>query len=241
MEKTLSNTIGLPDEARDPAPTDEDVVHRVLSGDIQAFETLIRRYNQRLYRFARGIVADDQDAREVVQEAYVRAYTNLASFKGPDGFATWLHVIARNQAFSMLRQRHREMPTEMDTMEQILEDAALLDAPDPQSALETERLGRTLEAAIDKLPEAFRVVFVLRAVEGVSVRETAQILGLNEKTVKTRLFRARRMLREGFRGYLKGAGRHVYEFAGLRCDLLTAAVMARVAAMAAAEGSYRDD
>jgi len=118
-------------------------------------------------------------------------------------------------------------------MENILDDTSLLDVPDPEEALESERLGKTLQHAIDRLPDAFRIVFVMRMVQGMSVRETAEILDLNEKTVKTRLFRARRMLRERFKGYLQGASAHVYEFAGRRCDALTAAVMARIAALGA--------
>ncbi len=212
---------------------DEAVVRRIISGNVQAFEILIRRYNQRLYRLARGILSDDQDARDAVQESYVKAFLGLDGFRGPDGFATWLYVITRNQAFSMLRQRQREMPMEMQTMEHMMDEASLLDTPDPAAALEIERLGITLQTAIDRLPDAFRIVFVLRIVEGMSVSDTAQILGLNEKTVKTRLFRARRMLRKRFKGYLQGASAHVYEFAGRRCDVLTAAVMARVAGLGA--------
>ncbi|MAT64988.1 MAG: RNA polymerase subunit sigma [Gammaproteobacteria bacterium] len=212
---------------------DDVVVGQVLAGNVQAFEVLIRRYNQRLYRLARGILSDDQDAREAVQESYVKAYLSLDGFRGPGGFATWLYVITRNQAFSMLRHRQREVPMEMPTMENILDDTSLLDVPDPEEALESERLGKTLQHAIDRLPDAFRIVFVMRMVQGMSVRETAEILDLNEKTVKTRLFRARRMLRERFKGYLQGASAHVYEFAGRRCDALTAAVMARIAALGA--------
>lgn len=219
---------GPADANRVREPSDEAVVERILSGDAQAFEVLMRRYNQRLYRLARGILGDDQDAREAVQEAYVKAYLALDGLRGAGGFATWLCVITRNQAFSMLRRRQREVPVEMETMEHMLNDAPLVDEPDPAAALESERLGRTLQHAIDRLPDAFRSVFVLRSVEGMSVRETAQVLGLNEKTVKTRQFRARRLLRERFRGYLGGAGTHVYEFAGRRCDALTAAVMARI-------------
>lgn len=210
---------------------DETIVARVRAGDVQAFEVLIRRYNQRLYRLARAILANDQDAREAVQESYVKAYVGLVGFRGPGGFAAWLQVITRNQALSMLRQRQRETPTEMQTMERILEDAPLAEAPDPARALESERLGAMLQRAIEGLPDAFRIVFVLRIVEGMSVRETAQVLDLKEKTVKTRLFRARRILKERFGGYLRGASSQVgevYEFAGSRCDILTAQVMQRI-------------
>lgn len=210
--------------------SDEAVVDRVLSGDVQAFEVLVRRYNQRLYRLARGILADDGEAREAVQESYLKAYLNLERLRGPGAFATWVCVITRNQAFSMLRarQRQREISMDIDAMEPLLDDSRSPDASDPAVAVETARLGQALESAIERLPDAFRVVFVLRMVEGMSVRETARILELNEKTVKTRLFRARRALREHLKRKLRGASTHVYEFAGQRCDLLTAAVMARV-------------
>lgn len=206
---------------------DACVVGQVLAGDIQAFEVLIRRYNQRLFRLARSIVGDDQRAFDVVQEAYVSAFTHLATFRGPDGFATWLHVIVRNQAFAMLREQKREASYETAVVEGMEHEVTEL-APDPEEALSSARLGAMLQAAVDRLPPAFRVVFVLRAVEGLSVRETAEILDLNEKTVKTRYFRAKRLLRERCRRQLQSAGSHVYEFAGARCDALTARVMGRI-------------
>jgi RNA polymerase sigma-70 factor, ECF subfamily len=207
---------------------DLGVVHRVLGGDVQAFAILVRRYNQRLFRLARSIVGDDQEAMDVLQESYVRAFTGLGSFNGPVGFPTWLYVIVRNEAFSQLRKRHREVPTEAGTMESIIEGVADSDDAAPDRALQTARLAGLLEAAIDRLPPPFRVVFVLRAIEGMSVRETAEILELNERTVKTRLFRAKRLLRQRLERKLNEAGDQVYEFAGVRCDRLTAAVMARV-------------
>lgn len=211
-----------------PPQTDEDLVRAVLAGELRAFELLLRRYNQRLYRFARGLVGNDPDAREVVQEAYVRAYMNLAAFRGPDGFASWLYTITRNQALAVLRRRTREMPTDAEAMEHLLDETAACTESNPQALLERARLTQMLEAAVDGLPAPFRVVFVLRVVEGLSVRETAQVLDLNEKTVKTRLFRARRMLRARFDGYLSATAGQLYEFAGSRCDRLTADVMERI-------------
>ena len=211
-----------------PEPCDDgSVVARVLAGEVQAFEVLIRRYNQRLYRLARSIVGDDQRALDVVQEAYVSAFTHLATFRGPAGFATWLHVIVRNQAYAMLREQRREASYETAVMEGMQHEDSDL-APGPEQALSSARLGAMLETAIDRLPSPFRVVFVLRAVEGLSVRETAEVLDLNEKTVKTRYFRAKRLLRERCRRQLQAAGGHVYEFAGARCDALTARVMGRI-------------
>lgn len=207
---------------------DVSVVRRIRAGDVQAFSILVRRYNQRLFRLARSIVGDDQEAQDVLQEAYVSAFAHLASFNGPDGFAAWLHTIVRNEAFSALRRRRREAPTEMETMESILEATAGRDNENPERALAGERLAAILEGAIDRLPPAFRVVFVLRAIEGMSVRDTAELLELNEKTVKTRLFRAKRLLRKRLERRFAAAGAQVYEFAGSRCDRLTSAVMVRV-------------
>src|SRR5690606_12965582 len=146
-----------------PEPCDDgSVVARVLAGEVQAFEVLIRRYNQRLYRLARSIVGDDQRALDVVQEAYVSAFTYLATFRGPDGFATWRHVIVRNQAYGMLREQRREASYETAVMEGMQHEDSDL-APGPEQALSSARLGAMLEAAIDRLPPPFRVVFVLRA------------------------------------------------------------------------------
>ena len=212
-------------------PDDAAVVRRVLDGDIQAFAIVVRRYNQRLYRLARAIVADDQEALDVVQEAYVRAFTNLSVLKNPEGFATWLFVIVRNESFSTLRRRNREAPTEAEAMDRLIDDADRSGNESPDGALEARRLRRVLEQAIDRLPRDFRVVFVLRSIESMSVRETAETLDLNEKTVKTRHFRAKRLLKEHFRHQLAASGADVYEFAGARCDQLTAAVMGRLLEM----------
>lgn len=218
-----------------PDADDLGVVQRVLGGDVQAFEILVRRYNQRLFRLARGIVGDDQEAMDVLQESYVRAFASLDSFNGPAGFPTWLYVIVRNEAFSQLRRRRREAPTEAETMESIVEDAADPDDAAPERALDAERLAGVLESTIDRLPPPFRVVFVLRAIEGMSVRETAEILELTETTVKTRLFRAKRLLRQRLQRKFLAAGDHVYEFAGSRCDRLSATVMAKVTAIVQGE------
>jgi RNA polymerase sigma-70 factor, ECF subfamily len=217
-----------------PTPDDDlTIVARVIAGEVQAFTVLVRRYNQRLFRLARGIVGDEHEALDVLQEAYVRAFSSLGSFRGPDGFAAWLHVIVRNEAFSQLRKRTREQPTEVDAMETIINAGATTDAGTPEHDLHNQRLAGALESAIDQLPAPFRVVFVLRAVEGLSVHETAELLELNEKTVKTRLFRAKRLLRTRLERRFSAAGTQVYEFAGSRCDRLTAAVMERVLAAGA--------
>lgn len=207
---------------------DLQIVRAVLAGNDALFEVLIRRYNQRLYRLARGILGDDHEARDVLQEAYVRAYLKLHSFRGPDGFGAWLHVITRNQALAVLRTLQREVPTEGKAMENTSQDDAIGAAANPQKLLENRRLGAALETAIDRLPDRFRAVFVLRAVEGMSVRETAALLELKEQTVKTRFFRARRMLRSRLKHLGNEDALPVYEFAGARCDALTAATMRRI-------------
>lgn len=210
---------------RSDAPTlaDEDVVERVRAGELSLFEILIRRYDQRLYRAARAIIGDDAEAEDVVQEAYFRAYTNLHQFAGRASFATWLTRIATHEAFTRLRRRGRLADIE-DTMPMLSSSA-----PGPEERASDRELAQALEAAIDALPAVYRAVFMLREVEGLNTTETATCLEISQQTVKTRLHRARTLLRNHLFTRARAALPTIFQFAGVRCDAAVAAVLARIA------------
>lgn len=208
---------------------------RVQGGDRDAFRQVMRRCNQRLYRVVRGVVDDDAEAEDVVQEAYVHAYANIGGFRGESSLATWLARIALNEAYGRLRRRRQSMDIEQVD--------AVLQAPDrvvpfpnrgggedPAAAAAREQLRRMLEHAVDALPEAFRIVFVLREIEGCTVEETADTLGLRSETVKTRLHRARRLLRNALHDNVAATLGDAFPFLGLRCERMTTAVLARLEA-----------
>jgi RNA polymerase sigma-70 factor, ECF subfamily len=202
--------------------TDADAVARVLAGFSDAFEVLMRRYNQRLFRAARAVLRDKAEAEDVVQDAWVRAYVNLRQFGGRSSFATWVTRIAIHEALARRRRRARHVP--------LGEHAATLAAPTrpPDEAAGARQLASALEAAIDALPAPFRMVFVLRDLEGLDTLETAANLQVPEATVKTRLHRARALLRSRLDATLGVAADGVYAFGGGRCDRVVAAVMARI-------------
>ena len=224
--------------ARDYAALeDAALVALVRAGDREAFRQVMRRCNQRLYRVVRGVVDDDAEAEDVVQEAYVHAYANIGGYRGEASLATWLARIALNEAYGRLRRRRQTMDIErFDAAAN--EPARVLPFPnrfggeDPVAAAAREQIRRLLEHAVDELPEAFRMVFVLREIEGCSVEETAQMLGLRGETVKTRLHRARRLLRGALHDNVASALGDAFPFLGARCERMTEAVLARLAAQA---------
>lgn len=207
----------------DAAIPDAEIVARVRTGDSALFELLMRRYNRLLFRLARGIIRDDDEARDVVQAAYVRAYYHLDQFRGPAGFKGWLARIAVNEALG----RVRRAPAISDEEQHVL---ALPDLADigPESAASGRDLLRILQAAIDRLPEEFRQVFMLRGVEQLSIAETAELLDIKPATVKTRFHRARRMLQELLHRKLDDFVRETFPLGGQRCDAIVAAVLARI-------------
>jgi RNA polymerase sigma-70 factor (ECF subfamily) len=208
---------------------DEEVVRRVLAGEAALFEALMRRYNQRLYRVARAIVRDESEAEDVMQQAYVNAYSHLAQFAGRAKFSTWLTRIAVHEALA--RTRHRARWKGIDSMPDENEDhpeAPREERPGPEEQAHTTELRELLESAIDGLPESYRSVFVLRDAEGLSTLEVAEGLEISEAVVRTRLHRARAMLR-----------RHIYERTGAtsgsafsfhlsRCDRVVTGVFTRL-------------
>ncbi len=210
---------------------DGEIIERVKTGDIDAYGSIMRRYNQRIYRIARSIVTDDAAAMDVVQEAHIKAYFKLDEFRGPEGFSAWLATITRNEALMYLRRHKREvsMVDEQRFPEHTDADGHFShDDNRPDVLIQNKQLRTLINNNIDQLPDGFRTVFVLRAVEQFSVKETSHILDIKEKTVKTRYFRAKRLLRAQIQTYLDSVGMTVYEFGGHHCDILIHKVMAHI-------------
>ena len=194
----------------------------------------MRRNNQRLYRIARSIVRNDHEAEDVVQETYVRAYAKLEEFVGPSGLSAWLARIAVNEALGRLRRRGRVI-----LLDDYLRDGRMAERErsldmsdktrlDPEQTTANAELRRLIEDAIDELPDTFRTVFMLRAVEQMSVAETAEYLDLRPETVKTRFHRARGLMRRTIEARIAAGGEHLFPFAGARCDRIVATVMKRL-------------
>ena len=200
-----------------------ELVDRARARDEAAVREIVRRYNQRLFRTARSIVRNDADAEDVVQAGYVRAFTHLDSFRGESAISTWLTRIVLNEALGRVRRRRET--TGVDAIEaaqasggaQIIQFPLLQDHPDPETAMARLEVRELLERAVDSLPDSFRAVFVLRDVEGLSAEETAAQLDIKLETVNTRLFRARRRLRELLAEQLSPAFGGLFPFDGERC------------------------
>ena len=202
--------------------TDAEIIDRIKTEGFKAYGELVKRYNQRLFRIARSIITNDATAMDMVQEAHIKAYTQLHSFQGTGSFAAWLAGITRNQALMYLRKHKREvMMTDEDRNKlesnQIIEMNAQAQSQ-PDELFQNRQMQTLINKNLDKLSEKFRCVFVLRAVEQFSTKETAQILNINELTVKTRFFRAKRFLRNKIQNYLDTSDLKIYEFGNKKCD-----------------------
>jgi RNA polymerase sigma-70 factor (ECF subfamily) len=203
---------------------DLEVIRQVRDGDTGQFEVLIRRYNQRIFRIARSITRDDHEAEDVAQQAFVAAFEHLDQFAGRAKFAAWLTRIAINEAFARNRKKRRFV------------ELAAADRPEPSDHRTPEvesmrhQTREILEAAIEELAEHHRVVLVLRDIEELDTAQTAEVLGVNDQAVRTRLHRARAALREILLEGFGLAGHDVYPFAGSRCDRIVAAVFASIEA-----------
>ena len=221
------------------ATPDVELAARAAGGDASAFAAIMRRHNQLLFRTARGILKGDDETEDALQEAYLQAWRAMGSFRADARLSTWLVRIVINQALGRLRRRGAQVIPLDTAMESTDPDTrqALEDDPDrgpERSAMRTE-LRRIIEERIDRLPDAFRIVFMLRAVEEMSVEEVAAALEVPEATVRTRFFRARSLLREGLSRDVDVALDDAFSFAGERCDRIVAGVMARLAAESPAE------
>ena len=205
--------------------TDEDIVARVLGGDAALFEILMRRYNQRVYRAVVAVLGRDEHAEDVMQEAYLRAYEHLGQFEGRAQFSTWLTRIAVNAAIARRRSGKREWQGEDETMMALVET----DSPDPEEQTMTAELREVLEREMARLRPEYRTVLMMREIEGLSTAETAASLDISEDLVKTRLHRARTMLRDRL---FKRAGmsfESLFTFGSSRCDRVVCEVMERIA------------
>ena len=213
---------------------DMALVQRARQRDGSALRLIMERHNRGLYRIARSVLGDDAEAEDVVQEAYLRAFTHLESFRGEARLATWLTRITLNEALGRLRTRRPSVElNQIDTIDdqgaaRIIFLPGVRQEGDPEAAAARAEIRRLIERAIDRLPDPFRVVFVLRDVEELSVEATASHLGLRPETVKTRLHRARRLLRQSLDETLSTALSDAFPFAGARCARITQAVLERL-------------
>jgi RNA polymerase sigma-70 factor, ECF subfamily len=219
-----------------PVEGDLELAQRVALGDLDAFEQIMRRNNRMLFRIARSILRDDAEAEDCVQSAYLLAYRSIGAFAGRAKLSTWLARIVMNEAFGRKRQAARSgvvIPLDGagDAEAHVRAPAGsalTAEAPGPEIEAMRRELGRLIESRIDRLPEAFRSVFVLRALEELSVEETAELLDIPEATVRTRYFRARSMLRESLAREMDSAFDAPFAFAGARCDRVVATVLGRL-------------
>ena len=231
-------TTSLPSAAATlDALDDVELARRIGARDERAFEFLMRRHNQMLYRIARAILRDDTEAEDAVQDAYLAAFRNIAGFRGGARLSTWLARIVINESYRLLRKRKSAgvvLPLspqsdpwgagERDAEEGTMTEAS---SEQPDTAASRGEVRRLLERNIDALPDQFRTAFILREVEEMSVDEAAACLGVPAATVRTRTFRARALLREAMAREVDVATVHAFGFAGERCDRIVAGVLTR--------------
>jgi len=209
---------------------DDRLVELVRQKNVVAFEALMRRHNRRLFRVARSVLRDSDAAEDAVQETYLRAFTKLESYRPEGKFGAWLMRVALNESL-MIRRRIRGDTVSLDEIgdeAHQVEDPAAAETPTADQFVEAAHARALLEHAIDALPENFRMVFVLRVVEGLDVRETAECLEINAGTVRTRLFRAQRLLRGELSRRLHGESSEIFDFGAERCDHVVERVLARL-------------
>lgn len=212
--------------------TDGELAQRVAGGDRDAIRFMVKRHNQTLFRTARAILREDGEAEDAVQEAYLKAIRGMGGFRSDAKLSTWLTRIVVNEALERLRKAKRSaevipLAADIDAEGEVM-DAADESAATPEAQALRSEARRLMESRIDALPDSFRAVFVLRAVEEMTVEETAAALGIPEATVRTRFFRARSLLRESLSRSFDMALGDAFHFAGERCDRITERVMARL-------------
>lgn len=207
------------------------LIRRASAGEAAAARQIIRIHNQRLYRLVRAVLRSNADAEDVLQEAYLRAFASLNTFNGGSSLSTWLSRIALNAALMRLRaqKRQKRAAPPIAAMEaQIIPFPLSSSTADPERVMAQRQLLHLVEEATDALPETFRLVFVARVIEGLNVEETAGLLGLPAATVKTRLHRARKLIRTRLEEQIGPVLIDAFPFAGTRCDRLTEAVIAKL-------------
>jgi RNA polymerase sigma-70 factor (ECF subfamily) len=206
--------------ARDPALTDADVIRRVLSGETALYEVLMRRHNARVYRAVRSVIRDEGDVEDVMQQVYLAAFSKLDQFSGASRFSTWLTSIALNEAHTRLRRTARVRALAA------LEERTSAGEDTPESEADMHERIALVEQALDALPDGYRTVVMLRVVQDLDTEETAAALGVSTDVVKTRLHRARAMLRDAIERDLDGIARSAFPFHAPRCDRVVSAVLA---------------
>jgi RNA polymerase sigma-70 factor (ECF subfamily) len=221
-----------------PTPAEEDrgLAARIGGGDQAAFEALMRRYNGRLFRVARAILRDDAEAEDALQDAYLDAYRHITEFRGGSALGTWLTRIVVNRSLMRLRRQKRERTVVPFSHHRDADsdgtdvDPADADAESPAGSTLRAEIRAILERRIDELPLAFRTVFVMREVDDMTVEQTAECLSIPAATVRTRLFRARSLLRQSLAADIENATAGVFGFAGARCDRIVSRVLAKLQA-----------
>jgi RNA polymerase sigma-70 factor (ECF subfamily) len=209
--------------------SDEEVVTRVLAGETGMFEIIMRRHNQLLYRVARAILRNDGEAEDVMQDAYVRAYEHLDQFAAKAKFSTWLTRIAVHEALSRQRRGNRYQELEpMSEREGDPMDRFASLAPDPEQQASNSEVRRLLEEAVEKLPDAYRTIFILRDIEEMSTTDAADVLEITEDNVKVRLHRARALLRKSLYARAGVERKEAFNFHALRCDRVVKNVFERI-------------
>lgn len=203
--------------------TDEELVGRIIAGDHALFEILMRRYNQRIYRAVRAVLGSEEEVEDVMQQAYLNAYRSLHQYAGRAQFSTWLTRIAVNEAIAR-RGKRQPFTGENESMIQLVES----NAPDPEQETFASELREVMQKQVAALPDTFRAVVILRDVEGLSTGETAECLGISEDLVKTRLSRARTLLRDRLYRRAGVTLETLFAFGNSRCDRVVAAVMASI-------------
>jgi RNA polymerase sigma-70 factor, ECF subfamily len=224
-ERTTALSQPTPPRAGSPV-SDEELVVLVQAGQTALFEILMRRNNQRLYRAVRGVLRDETEVEDVMQQTYLSAFTHLGQFAHHARFSTWLLRIGVNEALGRLRQRRRELAPPLASSE---EDSMAPPrdplGPTPEDRAASGELARVLEHAIDDLPGPYRAVFMLRIVEGLDTADTAAVLGLGEEAVKQRLHRARSMLQKAIDERMGASALNLFQLHASRCDRVVGAVM----------------
>jgi RNA polymerase sigma-70 factor (ECF subfamily) len=217
--------------------SDTELAARILSGEKSAFELLMRRYNRKLYRTARSIVKDDGEAEDALQDAYLLVYRNIGKFRGESSLATWLTRIVVNEAIGRTRKTARTAEIidfgsgwEDNNAHEVGMSEAIAEQPD--QATMRAQVRQLIEKKIDALPDAFRTVFVLRALEELTVEETADCLHIPEATVRTRYFRAKSILREALAQEFDHGLESAFSFDGERCDRIVSGTLQRLASRA---------
>lgn len=221
------NTISATLTAAGEQLSDAEVVRRVVDGDTALFEILMRRYNQRIYRAVRAVLRGDDEVEDVMQQAYLNAFSHLGQFADRSQFSTWLIRIAVNEAIARLRKRQSTSWT-WSGGDEMAARRVETTVPDPEAQASTAQMREAVESELSSLPATYRTVLVLRDVEGLTTAEAAECLGVSADAVKTRLSRARAMLRDGLdrrAGLTLGT---IYPFGNSRCDRVVEAVMARL-------------